>query len=317
MRIAPPVASTVAAPGTDLRVAQFNVENFFDTVDDKSHSDDVRSPAAYELKLAKLSLAIRDTLKGADIITMEEVENQQVLDDLVKRPELAQLGYQTLLVEGNDKRGIDNAMLYRPERVKLLSHSVENPKSPAGMKPAGGQIDPSLLFARPPLIATFEVQGAAQAIAGANQLTVIANHFKSMGGETDGGLRRDTEGAFVGGLVDARLAANPNAHILVAGDLNALAGTPALTSIEKRPDGTTRMIDTPMRLPKETRYTHVYQDDKNLLDHQYVTLGLDKLVTGMEIEHINADERGGENSSDANVPNGVSDHDPLLTTFRF
>jgi len=312
MRISP----SVAAQGTQLRVAQFNVENFFDTVDDKSHSDDVRKPAAYELKLAKLSLAIRDTLKGADIITMEEVENQQVLDDLVKRPELAELGYQSLLVEGNDKRGIDNAILYRPS-VKLLSHSVENPKSPDGIKPAGGQIDPSLLFARPPLIATFEVQGAAQAIAGANQLTVIANHFKSMGGEKDGGLRRDTEGAFVGGLVDAQLAVNPNAHVMVAGDLNALEGTPALTQIEKRPDGTVRMIDTPTRLDKADRYSHVFQDDKNLLDHQYVTPGLDKLVTGMSIEHINADERGGENSSDASVPNGVSDHDPLITTFQF
>ncbi|MCW2973527.1 MAG: nuclease, partial [Thermoleophilia bacterium] len=305
--------------GTELRVAQFNVENFFDTVDDKNHTDDVKTKDAYELKLSKLSLTIRDTLKGADIISMEEVENEGVLQDLVKRPELAALGYKTLLVEGNDKRGIDNALIYRGDKVELLKSETVNPKSPDGLKPAGGSIDPTLLFPRPPLIATFRVQGAASAVAGANELTVIVNHFKSMAGEKKPGdsARRDLEGKFLGEYVDQRLAKNAAENILVTGDLNALPGTKALEDLEKHADGSVRLIDTPTRIAKEDRWSHEFQGDKNLLDHQYVTPGLDKLVTGAEIYHINAGERGGENSQDPSVPNGTSDHDPLLTTFRF
>ncbi|MBC7460954.1 MAG: hypothetical protein H7287_06295 [Thermoleophilia bacterium] len=318
MNIAPLSAATPTT-GTDLRVAQFNVENFFDTVDDKNHTDDVRTKDEYELKLAKLSLTVRDALKGADIISMEEVENEGVLQDLVKRPELAELGYRTLLIEGNDKRGIDNALIYRGDKVELLKSETVNPKSPDGLKPAGGQLDPSLLFPRPPLIATFRVQGAASAVAGANELTIIVNHFKSMAGEKNAadGARRNLEGKFVGELVDQRLARNPGENILVAGDLNALPGTGALEDLEKHADGSVRLIDTPTRIAQADRWSHEYQGDKNLLDHQYVTPGLDTFVTGAEILHINAGTRGSGASQDPTVPNGTSDHDPLVTTFHF
>ena len=310
-----PAPAPVPAPASELRVAQFNVENFFDTVDDPSHNDELPPAKEYQNKLAKLSLALRDSLGGADLVAMEEVENQHVLDDLMARPEIAALGYKSVFVEGNDKRGIDNAILYRADRVKLLSSSTANAKSSPNLPEAGGEIDGSLLFARPPLIASFEMQGGTAAVAGAKQVTLVVNHLKSMAGEKPGdpGLRRIEEAKFLGSLVDARLAAQPNENIILLGDLNSLRGSKPLAQIANRADGSVRMIDAPERLPDADRYTHIFNGDHGLLDHMFVTPGLEKQISKVAIEHINSGHRS--DLSDPTTPNGVSDHDPMVTTF--
>lgn len=57
-----------------------------------------------------------------DLIALTEVENDSVMRDLTKRSLLRQAGYQYVITDGPDLRGIDVALVYNPFAFKLLSH---------------------------------------------------------------------------------------------------------------------------------------------------------------------------------------------------
>ena len=71
---------TAAAAG-EFTIASFTLQRFFDTVDD-AYGDSVLTSGAYDNRLAKASIAIRNHLLNPDIIAVQEVENLSVLDDL-------------------------------------------------------------------------------------------------------------------------------------------------------------------------------------------------------------------------------------------
>ncbi|MEO6867046.1 MAG: endonuclease/exonuclease/phosphatase family protein [Gaiellales bacterium] len=304
-----------AASSSQLRVAQYNVQNLFDTVDDPTRRDQLTDPERYEIRLTKLALAVRDSLKGADLIALQEVENQTVLDDLLARPELAGLNYRSVLVEGNDMRGIDTAMLYRADRLALESVETLTPAAPTDMRVAGGSVDATKLFSRPPLIAHFTLQGALAAVDGVREITAVANHFKSKVGENPKkAVRRDVQAATVGAWVDAYRAAQPGAHVLVIGDLNANPKDEAMKLLIRDPQGKDRLFDAPIALPKAERHTGYYQDRPTQLDHLLATPELHERLTGVEIPRINAGGLG--DPEDPTTPHGGSDHDPIVATYR-
>lgn len=115
-----------------LCVMAYNVENLFDTEDDPRHADEDFlpegdhhwTPARYRLKLehlAEVISAVGDEDFPA-LIGLVEVENGQVLEDLLhKTPLYAQAGYRFLVTDGEDRRGINVALLYQPERFRLLA----------------------------------------------------------------------------------------------------------------------------------------------------------------------------------------------------
>ena len=75
-----PTLTVAPTPGVDdFTVASFNVARFFDTVNDPGTSDAVLTAMAFDNRLAKLSIAVRDYLRFPDIIGVEEVENLTTL----------------------------------------------------------------------------------------------------------------------------------------------------------------------------------------------------------------------------------------------
>jgi endonuclease/exonuclease/phosphatase family metal-dependent hydrolase len=142
------VACATEAPRvTTVTVMTFNVENLFDNTDSPDKDDKAYLPiaakqndahiaacneiavagwrdeclnldwsdAAIDHKLDVLAATIRQVNdgKGADIITMQEVENASILNRL-RTEKLAELGYlPAILIEGTDIRGIDVAILSR------------------------------------------------------------------------------------------------------------------------------------------------------------------------------------------------------------
>jgi len=139
-------ATEPPAPGT-ISIMTFNVENLFDTVDDPGKNDETFLPLAAkqngahrekcaeidverwreqclnwdwgeEVLERKLEVVARTVLqvddgRGPDIVALQEVENIRVLDRL-RREHLAAAGYfEPVLVEGDDRRGIDVAFLTR------------------------------------------------------------------------------------------------------------------------------------------------------------------------------------------------------------
>lgn len=103
-----PAPSASAAPPERVTVASFNVENWFDAVDDPGRDEGDTPPKPEEAKRAVAAL-IREA--GADVVTLQEMENRAGLDELADRYlEPGRYPYR-LLVEGNDGRGIDVAIL--------------------------------------------------------------------------------------------------------------------------------------------------------------------------------------------------------------
>lgn len=82
-------AEKKAQPANDqtLRMAQMNLWNLFDTVDNPDSGDEVLTKEQYKTKLHKIALAIVE-LGLPDLISVNEIENETVLRDLAAQPEL-------------------------------------------------------------------------------------------------------------------------------------------------------------------------------------------------------------------------------------
>src|SRR5262249_12170044 len=138
---------------------------------------------------------------------------------------------------GQPGGNIRTAFLYRDDRVSFVAGALK-PLSANGTPTAaqgsgvadaaatGDQLpNPNNPFfeSRPPLIATFRFNG--------QDVTVVDNHFTSKGGSAAlmgsdqppfdaGEVTRAAQAQAVNNFVDSVLSANPNAKIVVAGDLN-------------------------------------------------------------------------------------------------
>lgn len=310
---------TPPAAAASLKIAQFNVENFFDTVDDPKGDpgrigDQIPTAEEYRTKLSKLAIAISGQMGAPDIISLNEVENERVLTDLMALPAMKDLGYKSVIRTLNDRRGIRVAMLYRESKVDVVNVSEFNPdmKFPDS---ATGQVDPGKLYARAPLIVDFRLHGAAQAADGAGLLTIITNHFKSKLGGSKPEPRRQAQGEQLGAWVDARRAQQPHVPVMVVGDLNATYDDGAYKKLASRADGTQRLYDVPLKMADADRYTYIYRGHRDMLDHMMVTPELQDALIGARIPHFNSGAADKKQVGDATVANGVSDHDPIIAEF--
>lgn len=112
------------------RIVFYNTENFFDTRNDSLTADDEFTPeggmhwnySKYKSKLNNLykTFIALGNWSPPDLIGICEVENRQVLTDLVNKTPLSKFNYLVIHANSPDKRGIDVAILYNSERVKVL-----------------------------------------------------------------------------------------------------------------------------------------------------------------------------------------------------
>ncbi|UXI70514.1 endonuclease/exonuclease/phosphatase family protein [Tahibacter amnicola] len=251
--------ATVTAPqSTEFTVVSFNLQRFFDTVDDPL-GEPVLTATAFGNRLAKASIAIRVHLQAPDIIGVQEVENlstlqalaTQINNDAVAASQPNPM-YVAYLSEGNDVGGIDVGFLVKTAPVtggaaRVTVNSVTQVGGSATwIDPTDGSS--ALLHDRPPLVLDAVVHRAPGATF---PVVVINNHLRSLlgiddttvSGATTAGDRvrrkRQLQADFVAQYVQGRLTSTPGEHLLVIGDFNAfefndgyqdtmntLAGTP-------------------------------------------------------------------------------------------
>lgn len=128
---------------TVFTVVELNCENLFDTIDNDLKQDEEFLPASshhwtsyrYWRKLNRIGQEILSCgVLGTDevmpdIVALTEVENDSVMRDLTKRSLLRQAGYDYIVTDGPDQRGINVALLYSPFSFRLLnSRSISIPK---------------------------------------------------------------------------------------------------------------------------------------------------------------------------------------------
>ncbi|MFW5771888.1 MAG: endonuclease/exonuclease/phosphatase family protein [Phototrophicaceae bacterium] len=316
----------------EFTVATFNVENLFDTTNDPNRDDGAQanwtpaSEADYQVRLAKLSAYIREVLRAPDILALQEVENHRTLAHLAHQisADAPDVQYTLCLLEGNESRGIDVAYLVRVDRVNVLD-CYRMPGSFEATQPGTG----SALFSRPPLVLEAEyVGGGGQSFP----LTLINLHIKSMSGiETQRvQTQRLLQATVVANYVQGRLNADPDANLVVLGDLNAFQFSDGLTDVVGIIAGThdpdeallappeplvqPSLVNQVERLPAEERYSYIFNGAAQVLDHILTSPALDAYVTGAAYGRGNAD---GLLIWELDADTGalrVSDHDGMVMT---
>lgn len=110
----------------------YNLENLFDIYDDPAHNDEQFLPegsnkwtkAKYEKKLKNMAHVIAEMAKANGryhtILGISEIENRLVIEDLISQPEIVDANFQIVHFDGPDRRGVDVALLYKPENFKPI-----------------------------------------------------------------------------------------------------------------------------------------------------------------------------------------------------
>ena len=132
-------AQNPQSPQTARKAAQnyvigfYNLENLFDTYDDPAKNDEQFLPEGsnkwteekYNKKLGNMAHVIAEMAKANGryhtILGISEIENRFVIEELVSQPEIAGANFQIVHYDGPDRRGVDVALLYKPEQFKLRS----------------------------------------------------------------------------------------------------------------------------------------------------------------------------------------------------
>lgn len=329
----------VRAPTVDeFTVASFNMERFFDTVND-AESDAVLTPAAFGNRLNKASLAIRNVLRSPDIIGVQEMEHQttlQAVADKVNADAVAASqpnpNYAAFLVEGNDVGGIDSAFLVKTARVSVVD-VTQFGKDTTYIDPNSGQ--PALLNDRPPLVLRALVN---QAPHPPYAVTVIVNQLRSLLGVDDPvdghrvRTKRRLQAEYLANFIQARQTADPTERIVSVGDYNAfqfndgyvdsigtIKGTPTPADQVVLASGdlvNPNLADLIDGVPADQRYSYSFDGNAQELDHVLVTTGPQNslVVAGLEFGRMDSDFPESYRS-DANRPERVSDHDPIVAYF--
>ncbi|MCD0279882.1 lamin tail domain-containing protein [Xanthomonas melonis] len=335
----------------DVAVATYNMERFFDDQNDPAIGEPVLTPAAFQARLNKASLAIRRYLHLPDILGTVEVENLSVLQALAARVNADAVAagqqdpkYVAYLQEGNDVGGIDVGFLVKSAwvaggvpRVEVLSIAQEG-KTATWTEPGGGV---SLLNDRPPLVLSANVH---QADGRTLPLTAIVVHQRSLNGaDTDDAAgtriraKRQAQAEYLARLLQTRQQLNPDEKVLVMGDFNAFefndGYVDAMGTVTGKPapdaqtvvggDGAD-LVDpdytdlTWFNTPDQS-YSYAFDGNVQSLDHILANDALMRApqIASLSVGHarINADFPGTARN-DANTPTRLSDHDPTVVLLR-
>ncbi|HMO33258.1 MAG TPA: endonuclease/exonuclease/phosphatase [Lacibacter sp.] len=262
----------------------YNLENLFDTINNPNINDDDFTPKGnlnytskiYWDKQNKLSTVISQmganiSPDGPAILGVAEIENDTVLNDLVNMPKIKDRNYKIVHYDSPDERGIDVALLYNPRYFKVdTSHNLFV-QLPGGSKEA--------FFTRDVLWVQGKLDGET--------IHVYVNHWPSRrGGEERSAPARNAAAAVVKRHMDSILKHQPNAKVVIMGDLNDDPISPSLVEVlrargkvaEVKPGG---LFNPWMDLYKKGIGTLAYQDAWGLFDQILVSHAwLDKKQDG-------------------------------------
>ena len=311
--------TTQAPADQEIAIATFNVENL-----------DPSDTAA----LPRLAAQIVDNLRAPDLIGIEEVQdNSGATDDGIVD---ASQSWSALiaaiqaaggpLYEYREIAPVNNAdggapggnirvgFLFRTDRgLSFVDRPggdsvtpvavVDHPSGPR-LSISPGRIDPANLgfvATRKSLVGEFRFRG--------KPLFVVVNHFSSKGDDQPligrfqppirfSEVARHQQAEVVNDFVEELLAADPQANVVVLGDINDFEFSETIDILEG--DELTTLMRT---LPAEERYSYVFEGNSQTLDQILVSnylLGRFPLV--YDVVHVNAE-----------FSDQASDHDPSVT----
>jgi hypothetical protein len=225
---------------------------------------------------------------------------------------------------GNIRVGI----LFNPARVAFVERGAGGAADATSIEEAGGEARLTLSPGRiDPANPCFAGGGsgalaeptrkslAAELRFGERRFFLIANHLKSKRGDdaTFGATQppaykteeqRICQAGIVGRFAASILSRDPNAAVVVLGDMNEHEFRPPMRKLVEV-SGLTNLIE---RVPVNERYTFSFEGNLQILDHIFVSPSiLQDAAPEIDIVHVNADR------ADAAA---ASDHDPVVVRLK-
>ena len=314
-------STTLQGTANQVTVGTFNVENL--------------DPGDGPAKFNALAQGIVSRLGSPDIVVLEEVQdNNGPANDAVVAAD-ATLNALISAIQGaggptyqfrqinpvDDADGgepggnIRVAFLFNPARVTFVDRpgggsttattvSAGAPGVPQ-LSASPGRIDPTnaaFTSSRKPLVGEFTFNGRT--------IFVVGNHFNSKGGDqplfgrfqpptltTE--AQRQAQATIVRDFVRQILQIDPNARVVVAGDLNDFAFSAPLQTLKSTP-----LVALIESLDDDEEYSYVFEGNSQTLDHILASNALNAALAGYDVVRFNAE-----------FAEQDSDHDPQVARF--
>ncbi|MDG2206857.1 MAG: endonuclease/exonuclease/phosphatase family protein [Pirellulales bacterium] len=240
--VGPPVVRPV---GKTFTIATLNVLNLFDDKDDPYHNDEKTSTKLRDdLELLAQSIHQID----ADVLVLQEVENRGYLE-LFNRALLNDLGYEhVVLTEGNDRRGIDVAVLSRVPVGSVTSYRHLRFPDTSGKE---------MSFHRDLLHTRLKPEKGLP-------IDVFAVHLKSQYGGKKSDARRTGEARAIREVLDDLFSNDPKARIIICGDFNDKIESDTLQTVIGK--GKTKLVSFFDDVPEKERITYNKEPYRSMID---------------------------------------------------
>jgi predicted extracellular nuclease len=202
-------------------------------------------------------------------------------------------------------RGVE--FIDRPGGTSTTATTVVRRPSGPQLSFSPGRIAPqdsAWASSRKPLAGEFRMRG--------KKVFVIANHFNSKGGDQplfgrfqpparSSEVQRHQQAQIVNDFVDSILAADANANVIVAGDINDFEFSETVEILEEGGALTSLMHS----LPQAERYSYVFEGNSQVLDQILVSENLTRFPIEYDPVHVNSE-----------FADQASDHDPQVARLR-
>ncbi len=268
-------SSLIPSTAQQLTVVELNCENLFDYRHDEGKDDTEYLPETtrhwtkkrYWRKLNNIAQELLSTSDDGipDLIALCEVENDSVLNDLTHRSLLRNAGYEYLMTNSPDVRGVDVALLYSPfSFAPLRSYSLR--VTPVeGMRP------------------TRDILYACGLINPGDTLHIFVVHAPSRyGGERYSQPFRQAVADRLCLSLDSIRAVTSDAQILIAGDFNDGPDDPMLQQICRQ---RIRNFTRDARGANGVKGTYRYKGEWERIDH---ILGSPNIYNKVDTAYIHA-----------------------------
>ena len=255
----------------NMTVVFYNVENLFDTENEPGKSDGEFTPEGekkwdqqrYGKKLAdiaKVLTSVNET-ELPEIIGLCEVENRSVLEDLIETGKLASREYKIVHHESPDFRGIDCALLYRPDEFKVLHHQPIK-----------------ISFKNEPDYKTRDILYVKGRTVNREKLHIFVNHWPSrIGGTEKSEPNRVQVATILKEKIDSISQTSSNAKIIVMGDMNDEPDNKSLQQIlgaKKPAEETAQLRNLMFPADENGEGSYNYRGNWNMLDNLVVSKNL-------------------------------------------
>ncbi len=208
-----------AQNNTYTAIGFYNLENFYDTINDPAINDEDFTPnglyaytgSVYNEKVENLvevisQLGTEKVSEGLSLMGTAEIENDAVLQSVCDHPKMKNKHWKFVHFDGPDARGVDCALFYNTQNFKVLeAHSLD--------VDLGSDGSDDKYKTRDVLFVKGKLKGEI--------VYVFVNHWPSRrGGEAATAPKRKIAAGVSKKIIDSLMKIDPTTKVILMGDLN-------------------------------------------------------------------------------------------------